>query len=130
VFMEQVRILTNIDHGRGFEIFKLKPDQCIPANFFTLEQREHLVNSKAIELIQPAPSPQELVQPNPEKPKIQQPQDLSIMSVAETIEFLDTVVDVVQLEKYLDQEEGQKSRVRKRVTKFIENRIKDLQGTE
>jgi len=127
--MEQVRVLTNIDHGRGFEIFKLKPDQCIPANFFTPDQLEHLVKSEAIERIKTAPPVEEMAEPIPEVSKTRL-EDLSTMSVANTIEFLDTVVDVVQLEKYLDQEEGQKSRTRKRVTKFIENRIKDLQGTD
>lgn len=128
--MEQVRILTNIDHGRGFETFKLKPDQCIPANFFTPDQLKHLVKSEAIELIKSAPTVEEMVEPVSEEPRVQQLKDLSEMSVATTIEFLDSVVDVVLLEKYLDQEENQKSRARKRILKYIENRIKDLQGTE
>ena len=126
--MEQVRILTNINHGRGFETFELKPGQCIPSDFFTPDQRNHLQKSGALEVIEPPPSIQEMDTPLPEKPKSKL-QVLSEMSVAATIEFLDTVVDAVLLEKYLDQEEGQKSRARKRVLKFIETRIRDLQGT-
>lgn len=128
--MEQVRVLsTSIKHGKGYQMYELPRGKCIPADFFSKEEIDKLISVNALEYIKPIPDIQKLAKPIPEEPKIQL-QDLSTMSVANTIEFLDTVVDAVQLEKYLDQEEGQKSRVRKRVTKFIENRIKDLQGTE
>ena len=127
---QQVRVLSSsIKHGKGYQTYELEHGKCIPADFFSKEEIDKLISVNALEYVKPATDTRELVKPIPEEPKTQL-QDLSTMSVAETIEFLDTVVDVVHLEKYLDQEEGQKSRSRKRVLKFIENRIKDLQGTE
>jgi len=96
----------------------------LPDNFFPSELRESYLSKKLIRETDKKPNLSPEAGEN-----IEQLADLSKMKLVEAKEFLEDEYDVARLEKYFDQENGQKS-PRKKLLKWIEKQSNELTGFE
>jgi hypothetical protein len=122
----ELRILKRISYGKDLDVYKLKPDQIVPADFFTEEQQRRLIDIKAVEMVMYAPESESEV-PEPELSRVVLA-DITEMPVARVLELLSSEVKPVNLEKYRDQEQGRKQKARTRILKYIDDRIQELTG--
>lgn len=123
---QEIRILKRISYGKDLEVYKLTPEQIVPADFFTEEQLRNLIDRKGAEMILYAPESKSEV-PEPEFSK-EDLADITEMPVARALELLSSEVRPVNLEKYRDQEQSRKEKARTRVLKYIDDRMQELTG--
>jgi len=114
--------MVPIKYQRDGEKFKIEEGTILPKTFFTTKERNALLDKGRIRRSKE----------RPEKLKgmeVPEFQDLGKMTVVEAKEFLDEEYEIVNLEKFIDQENHQKT-PRSSIIKFIERRIRDLVGPD
>lgn len=112
--------LKRIRYGRDGKKWRIKVGDIVADDFFKLSEKKQLLAGEKVK--KTLGTPDNLV--GIEQDKLL---DLTKMSVPQAKEFLDEVPDIVELEKYLDQENNAEL-PRKSLIGFIEKRILDASG--
>lgn len=115
-----LEVLTPIDYGRDRKKFKLKVGQVVADDFFKLSEKQELLAANRLKKTSDKSR-------DPGGVESKELVDLGPMSVVQIKEFLDEEPELVNLERYLDQESAREIS-RKSVTQFIERRIRELTG--
>jgi hypothetical protein len=117
------KIITPQFYGKAGVNYRLEKDDIVPRDFFLSADRKDCLKHGFIEHSKERPN-QKL-----DGSDIPLLADITQMTVAQAKEFLEEEPHIVNLEKYLDQENAQEF-TRKTITRYIERRIKELTGFE
>ena len=118
-------LLTSIRYGKDGKRYKLKKGDIVDRKFFIKKDLKIIWDEGFLKKVKETPTVGEFT----ETIDVPQLEDLSKMNVTAAKEFLDGVVYVTELEKYLDQALTEEF-PRKTITEFIQRKIKELTGSE
>ena len=118
-------LLTSIRYGKDGKRYKLKKGDIVDRKFFIKKDLKTIWDEGFLKKVKETPTVGEFT----ETIDVPQLEDLSKMNVTAAKEFLDGVVYVTELEKYLDQALTEEF-PRKTITEFIQRKIKELTGSE
>ena len=118
-------LLTSIKYGKDGKRYKLKKGDIVGRKFFIKKDLKVIWDEGFLKKVKEEPTVNEFT----ETIDVPQLEDLSKMNVTAAKEFLDGVVHVTELEKYLDQALAEEF-PRKTITEFIERRVKEITGSE
>ena len=118
-------LLTSIRYGKDGKRYKLKKGDIVDRKFFIKKDLKTIWDEGFLKKVKEKPTVGEFT----ETIDVPQLEDLSKMNVTAAKEFLDGVVYVTELEKYLDQALTEEF-PRKTITEFIQRKIKELTGSE
>ena len=118
-------LLTSIRYGKDGKRYKLKKGDIVDRKFFIKKDLKTIWDEGFLKKVKETPTVGEFTKAI----DVPQLEDLSKMNVTAAKEFLDGVVYVTELEKYLDQALTEEF-PRKTITEFIQRKIKELTGSE
>lgn len=119
-----LEVLTPLTHSRGGKRYHLKEGDILPDGFFEPRDREAFLERDPPLIKKVNDSPATV----PEGKKQPVLTDLSKMKIPAAKGLLETEYEVVNLEKYWDQENSNKRR--KSILNWIDLKIRDLTGFE
>lgn len=118
------KILEPISHGKDGKRYSFEVGRLVPEDTFTPKEAATLLAIPAMEKVPEIATKEDIPVEKGLSPLI----DLSKLTVLDIREFLEGIVDVDVLERYVDQESSRDTSARKTVTDYINRRINDLTG--
>ena len=123
------KIIRPLRHGQNGKLYKFRPGDTVPPNFFPEEILSDLLQWKIVEPVKVNEEEQGVPKAPKAAKKLESLKDITSMTAAQAKELINAEVSTSNLEKYKDQELGS-HKPRKSVLDFIDSRMKELTGYE